>query len=159
MGMVSLIVMENGSEWPGRFGEFDNLVAVGGFGEQSLVERARRRLELLQRRGQQVRIAVLACSDAADAASNGCREELAGELLDAVAVDPFGWFVLTSPGHASMHLRREILGLAGVLSEKLDGKRGATVSVRFGNASDDRLATVRKCMPEAFTARDISFAS
>src|SRR5580700_3154826 len=108
MGFVSLVVMEKGSEWPGQVGDTENLVAVG-VGEERLLERTRRRLDLLRRGGQQLRVAVLACNAATDASSSGRRARVAHELLTAVAGDAFGRVVLSSPETAPPRLRQELL--------------------------------------------------
>jgi hypothetical protein len=126
--LVSLVVMEKGSEWPGHVGGSDDLVAVGA--DERLLDRTRRRLELLQGRGQRVRVAVLACSEATDLESTDRRAEVARELLAAVATDPFGRIVLSSPRHPSLRLRRELLCLVGALSDRVKGT-AVTVSVRF----------------------------
>ncbi len=136
MGLVSLVVMERGSEWPGHVGDFENLVAVG-VGEDKLLERTRRRLDLLRSGSQRVRVAVLACNDATDEASAGRRAEMAHELLTAVASDPFGRLVVTSREAAPPRLRHELLSLAGDLTDK---GTSATVSVRFGRAAELRTA-------------------
>jgi len=150
MGLVSLVVMERGSDWPGHVGDFETLVAVG-VGEDGLLERTRRRLDLLRAGRQQVRIAVLACNDATDVASAGRRAELAHELLTAVAAEPFGRLVVTSPETAPPRLRQELLSLAGALTDK---RTSATVSVRFGKTGDvSSEPSVRKCVPEVWQRR------
>ncbi len=57
MKLVSLVVMERGSEWPGHVGDVEDLIALG-VGQESLLERTRRRVDLLRGGGRQVRIAV-----------------------------------------------------------------------------------------------------
>ncbi len=155
MGVVSLVVMERGSEWPGHVGDVENLVAVG-VGEERLLERTRHRIDLLRRGGQQVRIAVLACNAATDSSSAGCRAEVAHELLSSVAADAFGRVVLTSPERSSPRLRRELLSLVGALTDRLAGSL-ATVSVRFGapaNLGSAVLApSMRKCAAEVWRRR------
>jgi hypothetical protein len=128
MGVVSLIVMEPGSAWPGHVGDSENVVAVGEL-EESLLPRIRRRLDSLRRRGERVRVAVLACNGATDIASVGRRAELAHELLTAVSAVIFGRLVLSAAESASTQLRNELLSLAGALSE---ARRGAViVSLKF----------------------------
>lgn len=127
MGMVSLIVMEPGSHWPGHVRGSNNVVAVG-HEEGGLVERTRDTLASLRQRGQQVRVAVLACNDATDVASLVRRTQLVRELLTAVAATRFGRVVLSSAQRASTEARRELLSLAGALTHTL---RGASVQVTF----------------------------
>jgi hypothetical protein len=149
MGTVSLIVMEQGSEWPGRVGDSENVVAVGHDGKGAL-QRTRWSVDSLRRHGHQVRVAVLACNEATDASSVACRAELAHELLAAVAAGGFGRLVLTATDHASMKLRGELLSLAGTLSDRLRGT-SATISVKFGAPDERRDAaqrSVRKCSGE-----------
>jgi len=90
--------------------------------------RTQRTLAALHQRGQHVRVAVLACSDATDVASVACRAQLAHELLSAVTAAGFGRLVLSSAERASMPLRRELLSLADTLTQTV---LGASVRVRF----------------------------
>jgi hypothetical protein len=130
MAMISLVVMEQGSQWPGQVRDSGDVVAVGS-GQDGLLQRTRQELDLLRRRGQQVRIAVLACNGVADVGSVAHRAELVDELLTAVSAVAFGRLVLSTADGASMHLRRELLLLAGALSQRLRGT-STTVSVKFG---------------------------
>ena len=134
MTAVSLIVMEPGSAWPGHVGNSENVVTVGEH-EDGMLLRIRQRLALLRRRGEHVRIAVLACNEATDIASVARRTALAHELLSAVAAVGFGRLVLTAAERASMQLRCELLSLAGTLSYTRRG-RAAAVSVRFSEATE-----------------------
>jgi hypothetical protein len=126
--MVSLIVMEPGSEWPGHVGELENVVELGEH-EELLLQRVRNRLDSLRLKGARVRVAVLACNEAADSASLAKRAELAHELLAGVAAVGFGRLVLNAAAHASAQLRLELLSLAGALSHACGG--GTLVSVKF----------------------------
>jgi hypothetical protein len=141
MGVVSLIVMEPGSRWPGHVRDSENIVAASHLGE-GLLQRTQRTLAGLLRRGQHVRVAVLACSEATDAASLASRARLARELLAAVTATGFGRLVLSSAEHASVPLRRELLSLAGALSQTV---LGTSVRVRFSDAlaESPRVARVR----------------
>jgi hypothetical protein len=134
MGVVSLIVMEPGSAWPGHVGNSENVVVTGRPHEEGLLQRIRQRVDSLRRRGEHVKVAVLACNEAADAASLACRAEVAHELLLAVTAVDFGRLVLTAAERASTRLRRELFLLAGALSHSLRGT-AVTVSVRLGRAS------------------------
>jgi len=134
MGVVSLIVMEPGSPWPGHVRDSENLVAVGHDAE-GLLERARRTVQTLQGRRDRVRVAVLACNEATDAASSGRRAEIARELLGAVAPVTHGRLVLWATERASTDLRRDLLALAGRLTSELSGTL-ASVSLRFGVIGD-----------------------
>lgn len=136
MGVVSLIVMEPGSEWPGHVRDSENVVTTG-HRDEGLLQRTRRTLEALRQRGQNVRVAVLACSRATDIASVIGRARLAQELLAAVAAAGFGRLVLSSAEGASVPLRRELLSLAGALSQSVVG---VSVRVKFNDAPSGRLA-------------------
>jgi hypothetical protein len=143
MDMVSLIVMEPGSEWPGHVGESENVVELGE-GEESLLPRIRHRLDTLRLKGARVRVAVLACNEATDAASLARRADLAHELLVNVAAVGFGRLVLSTAAHAPARLRLELLSLAGSLSHTRPGE--AVVSVKFNEPGE------RKSMRHARTA-------
>ena len=141
MGVVSLIVMEPGSEWPGHVRDSENVVATS-YRDEGLLLRTRRTLEALRQRGQNVRVAVLACSRATDVASVTGRARLAQELLAAVAAAGFGRLVLSSAEGASVPLRRELLTLAGALSQSVVG---VSVRVKFNDAPSARLAWSERC--------------
>jgi|HubBroStandDraft_1064217.scaffolds.fasta_scaffold188942_2 hypothetical protein len=136
MGVVSLIVMEPGSAWPGHVGDSENVVAVGEQ-EEGLLHRIRQKLDSLRRRGEQVRVAVLACNEATDVASAARRAELAHELLSVVAAVGFGRLILSAAERASMPLRHELLSLAGALSHTRRGT-ATVVSVRFCEAKEGK---------------------
>jgi len=129
MAMVSLVVMEPGSEWPGHVGESSNLIAFSQGGER-LLQRTREKLEALRRGKQDVRVAVLACNAEAGGEADGHRAQVACTLLAAVRGTAFGRLVLSASGRASLRLRQELLSLTGALSEELRGTT-ATVSLRF----------------------------
>ena len=134
MGVVSLIVMEPGSLWPGRIRDSENLVAAG-YDAEGLLERARRTVQTMRRQRDRVRVAVLACNEATDVASCGRRAEIARELLRAVATVTHGRLVLWAAERASADLRRDLLSLAGRLAPELSGTL-ASVSLRFGVIGD-----------------------
>jgi len=125
--------MEPGSAWPGHVGDSENVVTVIER-EEGLLKRIRERLDSLRRRGEHVRIAVLACNEATDVASVARRAELAHELLAAVAAAGFGRLVLTAAERASMQLRRNLLSLADALTHAHCGT-AVTVSVRLPEAT------------------------
>jgi glutamate racemase len=83
MAMVSLVVMEPGSEWPGHVGDAANLVAFSQDGER-LLQKTKEKLEALRRDKQDVRVAVLACNTETGGTADGCRAQVAGTLLAAV---------------------------------------------------------------------------
>jgi hypothetical protein len=147
MGKVALIVVEQGSEWPGHVVNCENVVAVGA-DQEGLLQRTRQGLDSLRRRGHYLRVAMLACNEATDLASVAHRAEVAHELLTAVSAVGFGRLLLSATDHASIRVRDELLSLAGVLRQRLLGS-AATVSVRFGGASHGREGppqrSVRKC--------------
>jgi hypothetical protein len=132
MALVTLIVMEPGSEWPGQVGDVGDIMAIGN-DEEGLGQRTQHRLALLEERGRRVRVAVLACNEATDPASVARRAEVAEALLTVVASVGSGRLVLSGPNRASARQRREILCLAGDLSQRVRGKP-ATVLVRFGGS-------------------------
>ncbi len=129
--VVTLIVMEPGSEWPGHVGDSETTVVVGG-DDEGLLERARQRLDSIRKAGQRVRLALLTCNGTRDTRSVARRSEVAQELFAAVAEAGFGRLVMTTSKQATMGQRCELLALAGDLSH---GPRctTTTVSVRFGS--------------------------
>lgn len=148
MRVVSLIVMEAGSRWPGHVRDSENIIAAG-HEAGSLLERTRRTLALLDHRGQTVRVAVLACSVAVDATSVIHRAHVARALLDAVVAANSGRLVLSSVEGAPLQLRCELLSLAGTLSHVAPG---AFVRVTFGDATAQDWVP-RKCNHDAAAAR------
>jgi hypothetical protein len=136
MGIVSLIVMEPGSSWPGHVGDTENVVAAGD-DEEGLLPRTQHMVDALHARGQAVRVAVLACNDATDTASSGRRAEIARVLLAAVAPATFGRLVLCAGSGSSIRLRHELLSLTGTIIRELEGTT-ATVVLRFGEANAER---------------------
>ncbi|HEY8088274.1 MAG TPA: hypothetical protein VIF09_10525 [Polyangiaceae bacterium] len=150
MGVVSLIVMEPGSEWPGHVGDTENIVAAG-CGRAALLQRTRHMVDAMRARGQFARVAVLACGEQADLESARCRAEIAGELLQAIAPVPFGRLFLCTGDRPSLRLRHELLSLAGALCHELRGRTSA-VAVRFGSSSDRSRDTEHSARIGAFTA-------
>ena len=132
MTMVSLIVMEPGSEWPGQVGDSENIVEIGE-SDDAMLQRIRGRLASLRLRGARLRVAVVACNQATDSASAARRAQLAGELLAAVADDSFGRLILSASELASAELRLELVSLAGALSHT--GRGRASVLVKFKEPS------------------------
>jgi hypothetical protein len=130
MEVVTLVVMEQKSQWPGHAGDSENVVAVSS-DEGGLLERTRHRLDSIRLRGQQVGVAVLACNEVTHDESVAMRSAVAHELLSAVIDAGSGRLVLSASSLASMGQRRELFALAGSLTERLRGKT-ATLSVRFG---------------------------
>jgi hypothetical protein len=139
MGIVSLIVMEPGSNWPGHIGDSENVVAAG-CDDEKLLPRVRHMLDALRARGQGVRVAVLACNGETDPRSAGRRADIARELLGAIAPNPCGRLVLCATQQASRRLRSELLSLTGMLTQQPEGA-AATVSLRFGGACDENALT------------------
>jgi hypothetical protein len=133
MAMVSLVVMEPGSEWPRHVGHHSNLVAFSHKGEK-LLQRTREELDALRRSRQNVRVAVLACNGETSGEADSCRAQIARTLLAAVMGTTFGHLVLSAGGSAALRVRQELIALAGTLSEQLRGT-SATVSLRFTEAS------------------------
>jgi hypothetical protein len=133
MAVVTLIVMEPGSEWPGHVGDSEDVVAVAN-DDDGLLERTRKKVASMRQQGEHVRVAVLACNQEADPSSVSRRAEVAHELLTSVTAAGFGRLVLTASDRVSMGQRCELLSLAGELSQSLRGAT-ANVSVRFGEGA------------------------
>ena len=141
MGHVLLIVMERGGAWPGRVAESEDVVVVHD-DREVLLQRTLQKLETLRRRGQRLRIAVLACSAATDPMSVARRAVVANELLRAVAAVGFGRLLLSSADDASVRLRRELVALADALSQTFAGT-AAAVTVRFGDRDSAHRTALR----------------
>jgi hypothetical protein len=109
MSIVSFIVMETGSEWPGHVGDLENLVVVDDNNESTC--RVRYRLDALRASGLVIRVGVLACNSRIDAESRTRRATMARELLSAVAGTGFGRLVLTAGRAASTAARTELRAL------------------------------------------------
>lgn len=133
MAMVSLVVMEPGSEWPGHVGDSANLIAFSQHGEK-LLRRTQEKLDALRRGRRDVRVAVLACNAETDGGVEGWRAQVARALLGAVSDTAFGRLVLSVSERASLRLRQELFSLTGELGQELQGTT-ATVSLRFTEAS------------------------
>lgn len=133
MAMVSLVVMESGSEWPGHVGDSADLVAFSQNGEK-LLQRTEEKLDALRRSHQDIRLAVLACNAESDGETHAYRARVARTLLAAVSATTFGRLVLTASRSASLPLRQELFSLTGALSEQLRGTT-ATVLLRFTDPS------------------------
>lgn len=161
MEKVSLIVVEQGSEWPGHVEDCENVLVVG-CDEEGLLQRTRQGLDSLRRRGHYLRVAVLACNEATDTASAAHRAEVANELLTALSAVGFGRHLLTARDRASMQLRRELLSLSDALHKRLKGS-SATVSVKFGAVGDGRQGfphrSVRKGLAEPAGPRPVAARS
>jgi hypothetical protein len=128
--VIALIVMEPGSEWPGHVGDAEDVVAFAHGGE-GLLATIEHRLDSIRQRGQHVRVAILACNEAADSVATLQRSAVATVLLRAVTSAGLGRLLLSAGANASVPLRREMLSLVGALSQKIEGTT-ASVSVRFG---------------------------
>jgi len=133
MAVVTLIVMEPGSEWPGYVGDSESVVAVA-HEDEALLERTKQKLDAMRQERQQLRAAVLSCNTASDASSVARRSDVAHELLTAVTEAGPAKLVLAASDRITMQQRCELLSLAGELSQRLRGGT-ATVSVRFGETS------------------------
>jgi hypothetical protein len=133
IALVSLVVMEPGSEWPRHFGHDSNLVAFSQKREK-LLQRTQEELDILRRSQQSVRVAVLACNGDTDGEVDQYRAKIARTLLTAVMGTTFGRLVLSASGSASLRVRQELLALAGTLTDQLCGT-SATVSLRFTEAA------------------------
>ena len=122
-----LVVMELGSEWPAHIDDLTSVVGLGPDGADVL-QRTQAKLSALGRAGQGVRVAVLACNAATDAAAVVHRATLARALLCAVSHGVHGRLILSARDEASPVLRRALLSLAGQLADVL---HGTTASVQL----------------------------
>jgi hypothetical protein len=135
MENVGLIVMEEGSEWPGQVGGSANvLVFVQNDG--LFLERMQQRLEALESQGQRVRVAVLACNGAMDRDACERRRFVGRALLAVVARAGFGRLVLTAHGGSSPHFPEELLSLTDTLRAGVNGAR-VMVSLRVSGKSGE----------------------
>ena len=127
MATLALVVMEPGAAWPGQIGDSTDLVAFSPC--EDLLQRTERKLSALHRDKQNVRVAVLACNSTGGATTQR-RAQLARLLLGAVTSTACGRLILSASGRASPQLRRDLLALAGQLTDGLRGTT-ATISVQF----------------------------
>jgi hypothetical protein len=132
-GRVSVVVMEQGSRWPGQVGDFDDVVALSHDDDDALVRRTREKLAALRAASHSVRLAVLACNAGYSESDLERRASLARPLLAAVAEASFGRLVLSADARASRSLRTELLELVSTLTREL-GRGRPTVSVHFTEA-------------------------
>jgi hypothetical protein len=138
--ITAMVVMEPGSDWPGRIGDSTHVVAFG-HGADDLLLRTQRKIDAISRREAGIRVAILACSAATGGPTSDDRAELARTLLGAVRSTAHGKLILSASARASLELRRQLFSLAGSLSDELGGS-SATVSLRFSEGSRRRLAAV-----------------
>ena len=127
MTKTAMVVMEQGSDWPGRIGDATNVVAFSP-GSEDPLPRTRERLLALHRSNQSVNVAAIAYNAAAGVTVG--RAQLARVLLDAVSNETSGRLILSAPERACPELRDELLSLAGALTAELRGS-SASVSLRF----------------------------
>lgn len=145
MGVVALIVMEPGSDWPGHVGNSDNVVAAGA-GDEPLLPRTRFLAEALRQRCENLRVAVLACNGATDARSADRRADVARELMRAVAPVTLGRLVLSTGSGATAALREQLLALADTLRHEMPASK-VTVSLRFGGSDAPRTDPLPEAEP------------
>jgi hypothetical protein len=129
---TALVVMEPGGAWPYPIGDSTDLVAFRPAGED-LLQWTEQKIHVLHRSKQNVRVAVLACNSTAGGAAADRRTQLARMLLGVVTSITRGRLILSASGRASAQLRRELLALAGQLTDDLRGST-ATISLRFNDA-------------------------
>ena len=122
-----MVVMELGGEWPAHIDDLTNVVGLSPSGED-ILQRTQEKLCALGRKGQGIRVAVLACNVAADADAVVRRAKLARALLGAVSQTVRGRLILSAREGASIAFRTELLSLAGQLTDAL---RGTTASVHL----------------------------
>jgi hypothetical protein len=142
MTATALIVMEPGSDWPGQIGDSTILVGFCEAGDE-LVRKTQAKLDAFRDGKQSVRVAVLACNSTAGSVATGRRAQLARMLLGAVTETTHGRLILSSSKGASDELRRELLAVAGALTEDLQGTT-ATISLRFSPIRAQRTAPSRR---------------
>lgn len=136
MTAAVVVVMERGSEWPAHIEDLTNVVGLSPDGDDLLL-RTEERLRALERRGQAVRVAVLACNAATEPAALVHRATLAHALVGTVGHAVHGRVILSAKEGASATVRRDLFSLAGRLTETL---RGTSASVHLWLGS--RLAGV-----------------
>ncbi len=148
MRVVSLILMEAGSDWPGHVGGCDDVIVLTA--EEDLLAITAQKVEDLRLRGHRLRVAVLACGRASDATAAERRLAVADVAYSALA-ESRGRLVLSAPRNASLHLQGELLGLAEEL--RLRGRGGARVTVSLLDREGSELRrTARR--PGAWVRRD-----
>ena len=122
---VTLVVLEQGSEWP-EFAEHGSVLALVDDGEP---QHLTHRIGALQRR-QNVRVAVLACNETTGNDASSHRWLTARTLLETVAREGAGHLVVTAPTTSSAHFKQELLSIADSLRGVL-AKTSASVSLRL----------------------------
>ncbi len=139
---TTLVVMEAGAVWPAWVKDVqrrapNSMVEVqpGSESSDTFAGRVLGRLATLKKRGVVLRGALYAASSPASAPVLRARREICEALLEALSDDACGELVLSGAGWSSWGVdalsREELMGLAGHLSCRLEG-RPVTVSVRFG---------------------------
>jgi hypothetical protein len=148
MTALALVVMEAGGAWPGQIGDSTDLVAFSSGGED-LLQRTEQKLSALHRKKQNVRVAILACNSTGGATTQR-RAQLARLLLGAVTSTACGRLILSASGRASTQLRRDLLALAGQLTDGLRGTT-ATISVQFTEPTHGGPPGIAKAHPLRMT--------
>jgi hypothetical protein len=124
---TAMVVMELGGEWPAHIDDLTRVVGLSPCGED-ILQRTQEKLCALGRKGEGIRVAVLACNAATDADAVVRRAKLARALLGAVRHTVHGRLILSAREGASIASRTELLSLAGQLTDAL---RGTTASVHL----------------------------
>jgi hypothetical protein len=133
VGLTALVVMEPGSDWPGRIGKSVTVVTLGP-GEDSLLGRTLVQLESMLQGKQRIRVAFLACNGSLGSSSAEQRAHLAQVLLRSVTCQGHGRLVVCASGDACRELREELLAMVGSLAEEAQGTP-TTVTLRFGGTT------------------------
>jgi hypothetical protein len=145
-GIIVVVVLEPGSDWPGHIGQSDGVVALSG---GDLLLRTEERLRALRQSNMEVRVAVVACNHETQEHAPGTREQVARALLGEVARARLGRLVLSASAGSSLLLRQQLFSLASVLGEQLRGS-SASVSLKFNEAPSWRRAVAVRTAPRAW---------
>ena len=133
--------MESGAEWPAWFSGMDAdaletrvLAQYDGESLDAFVERVARDLSELKDAGQNVGMAVMACSERADDAVDRSRRNMARAILTAMQTEPGGTLLFTESQRKSGGARQALSTLATDLEHEWEDT-GVHVGVRFGQPS------------------------
>jgi hypothetical protein len=137
----AIVVMESGGEWPAWLAAYEPfapstrvIVQQEDESLSSLAGRLAVRLDELERAGESVDLAIVACSERADDAALAARRDMARSILGAMAERGSGSLWFTESQRKSGGARQALSMLANDLMQEWY-ESGLTVSVRFGQPS------------------------
>lgn len=140
MGVVALIVLEPGSDWPCELGgDYDHVIALAN-DAATLLERTRECLATLAGGRDRLGTAVLACCAAAHDATSR-RTTIARTLFEALEAAGNGRLVLSTGANAPLSLRDEVRSLAATIG----GRNETTVWVRPEERRGAEIAPLATC--------------